>query len=383
MARFEPLGPSPHIAIAVSGGADSTALAVLAQSWAAQRGAILHAFIVDHRLRASATEEAQHTQRRLSAMGIAAEILTLHTLLPGAALQQRARIARYQALTQAAKAVGALFLLVGHHADDQSELIAMRAQRGPRGAQGMQAWSPRADLILLRPLLRLPRATLRMFLTDQAIPWIDDPSNANPAFERTRLRQTNLAVTPPSLAAIAEHHAEQAATAEALAASVSLRPEGFAVIDADHLPPEALSALIRVIGGALYPPPRAAIARLAGQLAPATLGGVQIARSRRLSGFILVREAVACAAPAPATLGALWDRRFLVRNTAIPAAHIGALGDFAARLRRQSDLPSLILRSLPALFVDQRLVAVPHLAIGAVCGVDFAPPHPATTVAWG
>ncbi len=379
MVRFEPLGPTPRIGVAVSGGADSTALAVLAQNWAAQRGATLHAFIVDHRLRASATDEAQHTQRRLTAMGIAAEILTLQNLLPGAALQQRARIARYQALTQAAKAVGALFLLVGHHADDQSELIAMRAQRGPRGAQGMQAWSARADLVLLRPLLTVPRAALRAFLTALAIPWIDDPSNANPAFERARLRQTNLAATPPNPTAIAEHHAEQAATAEALAASVSLRPEGFAVIDADHLPPEALSALIRVIGGALYPPPRAAIARLAGQLAPATLAGVQIARSRRLSGFILVREAVACAPPTPAMMGTLWDRRFLVRNTAIQAAHIGALGDSAGQFRRQSSLPSLILRSLPALFVNNQPVAVPHLGLGAACSVDFAPPHPATT----
>jgi tRNA(Ile)-lysidine synthase len=379
MARFGPFGPAPRFAIAVSGGADSSALARLTQCWAQHRHARLRAFIVDHQLRANASAEAELTRRRLMALGIAADILVLRDLAPGPALQERARTARYHALTQAARADGAPFLLVGHHADDQTELIAMRAVRGSRGLHGIAPWSARADLVILRPLLMVPRGALRQFLITQNIAWIEDPSNANPAFERARLRQSGLATRPANPTIIADHRDEAAATAQALAANVRLGAEGFAVIMADHLAPEALSALIRVIGGATYPPPRAATARLAAKLAASTLAGVQIAFSARLGGFLLAREPIACAPPIEARAGALWDHRFRLGTPPAAATGFGALGAWARDYRGQSKLPSRVLRTLPALFAGRDLLAVPHLGVGPACRIEFAPPHPATT----
>ncbi len=379
MARFGPFGPAPRLAVAVSGGADSTALALLTQHWAEQFHAVLRAFIVDHRLRPNASAEAEQTRQRLIGLGIDADILVLRDLPPGPALQERARTARYHALTQAARLFGAPFLLVGHHADDQTELIAMRAVRGPRGLHGIAPWSARADLVILRPLLAVPRATLRQFLTAQNIPWIEDPSNANPAFERARLRQSGLATTPTNPAMITQYRDEAAATAQALAANVRLSAEGFAMIMADHLAPEALGALIRVIGGAQYKPPRAAIARLAAKLTAATLAGVQIGESRRLGGFLLAREPIACAPPVAAVAGALWDHRFVLVTPPAGATGFGALGAGARNFRRHAALPSRVLRTLPALFAGQELLAVPHLGVGPACRVEFAPPYPATT----
>jgi tRNA(Ile)-lysidine synthase len=387
MAQFGPFGPAPRFAVAVSGGADSTALALLTQHWAQHwaqhsaqhRHASLRAFIVDHQLRSDASAEAELTRQRLTGLGIDADILVLRDLSPGPALQERARHARYHALTQAARAYGAPFLLVGHHADDQTELIAMRAARGPRGLHGIAPWSARADLVILRPLLAVPRATLRHYLTAHNIPWIEDPSNANPAFERVRLRQFGLATRPASPALMTQHREEAAATAQALAANVRLSAEGFAVIMADHLAPEALSALIRVVGGAQYKPPRAAVARLAAKLTAATLGGVQIAASRRLGGFLLAREPIACELAVEAHAGALWDHRFLLGTPPAGATRFGALGAWAREYRRHTALPSRVLRTLPALFAGQELLAVPHLGVGPACRVEFAPPYPATT----
>jgi tRNA(Ile)-lysidine synthase len=382
MAKLGPFGPAPRFAIAVSGGADSSALAVLTQHWAKDRGAMLRAFIVDHQLRPESAAEAELTRQRLTLLGIAADILVLRSLSPGPALQDRARTARYQALIQAARAYGAPFLLVGHHADDQTELIAMRAQRGARGLHGMSPWSARADIAILRPLLAVPRTALRQFLATQNIPWIEDPSNANPAFERARLRQSGLATRPINPTAIAQHRAEAEASAQALATNVVICAEGFARIATDHLAPEALSALIRVIGGAKYPPPRAAIARLANKLTRTTLAGVQIAYSRRLGGFLLTREPAACTPAIEAYPGALWDHRFLLRAHPAVATRpdtLGALGERARDYRRQCALPSLVLRTLPALFAGHELLAVPHLGVGPACQIEFSPPHPTTT----
>ncbi len=385
MTQLGPFGPASRFALAVSGGADSTALAVLTQRWAKDRAAMLRAFIVDHQLRPESAAEAELTRQRLTSLGIAADILVLRSLSPGPALQDRARTARYHALIQAACAYGAPFLLVGHHADDQTELIAMRAERGARGLHGMSPWSARADLAILRPLLAVPRSTLRQFLATQNIPWIEDPSNTNPAFERARLRQSGITTRPINPATIAQHRAEAEASAQALATNVVIRAEGFALIATDHLAAEALSALIRVIGGAKYPPPRAAIARLANKLTPATLAGVQIAYSCRLGGFLLAREPAACAPATEAYSGARWDHRFLLRAPPAAASRpstlgaVGALGERARDYRRQSALPSLVLRTLPALFTGPELLAVPHLGVGPACHIEFAPPHPTTT----
>ena len=92
MARLGPFGPAPRLGLGVSGGADSMALAVLAQRWAAANGATMLALIVDHGLRAAAAAEAALTANRLNALGIPSLVLTL-SIGTGPAVQARARSA--------------------------------------------------------------------------------------------------------------------------------------------------------------------------------------------------------------------------------------------------------------------------------------------------
>jgi tRNA(Ile)-lysidine synthase len=346
MAELGPFGPAPKLAVAVSGGADSTALALLAQGWAAMHGATIIALIVDHGLREAAAAEAGITRDRLAERGIEARILSLSGLPSGAKLQETARTARYAALAQAARAAGALFLLVGHHQADQAETVAMRAARGTGGLHGMAAFVARTDLVLLRPLLTIAPASLRDFLRAENMPWIEDPSNVDARFERVRVRLGGTAAGPENPA---ERQRLEMQAAEFLARHAVIRPQGFAVIQADAIPPLALAALLRVIGGADYAPRLDAVAQLASGLRPATLGGVQILKAGKLGpGWLLLREPAACAPPVAAVEGAVWDRRFRLIEPGI-AGSFGALGADAPKFRHGSNLPAAVLRGLPCI----------------------------------
>src|SRR4051794_31539408 len=119
MAPLGPFEPAPRIAVAVSGGADSMAAALLARDWARRRGGSVVALVVDHGLRAESAAEAAVTRARLADMGIVAHGLTLEGLARGPGLAARARLARHAALAEAAAALGVLHLMFGHHAGDQ------------------------------------------------------------------------------------------------------------------------------------------------------------------------------------------------------------------------------------------------------------------------
>jgi tRNA(Ile)-lysidine synthase len=303
---------------------------------------------------------------RLEARRIEAEILTLN-LLGGARLQETARAARHAALAQAARAAGAVFLLLGHHAGDQAETVAMRAARGNSGLEGMAGWTARDDVLILRPLLAMRPDALRAFLRFQKVEWVEDPSNEDRKFERVRVRQDGGGMAPVDAA---PRRAAEQETADFLARHVTIRPEGFAVIHADAAPPVALAALLRVIAGAKYPPRRDSVAGLAENIRSATLGGVRVRKTAKFcGGFLLAREPAACAPPIPAAENVFWDNRFRLQ-TGQPGATIGALGADAAAFRKSSDLPSLVLQTMPCLREGGEIRLAP---------ARFAPPAPASS----
>jgi tRNA(Ile)-lysidine synthase len=376
MDRLGPFEPNPTLAIAVSGGADSMALAILVRDWLRPRGGSAVALVVDHGLRAASADEAGLTIARLSALGLAARRLTLTTLSRGPALAERARIMRYDVLTRACAEAGILHLLLGHHAADQVETLAMRVLRGSQthGLAGMAAVRETGPLRLLRPLLTIEPVRLRDFLTAAGVDWVEDPSNQDLQALRPRLRHgfatASIAGTglPEALAAAGRlRQREEAATAAELAERATIRPEGFALLSPGRIGTAALSALIRTIGGAAYPSSPAQIAELAAQPKPATLAGVRILPAGRMGeGFLLVREEAAIAAAMPARQGAIWDHRFrLMTDPDCPGdALISRLGPDAARFRRSSHLPSVVLRTLPAIRSGKTLAFVPHLGYG-------------------
>jgi tRNA(Ile)-lysidine synthase len=397
MAALGPFEETPRLAAAISGGADSMALAVLANAWVRARGGHLLALIVDHGLRAESRAEAILTQERLAALGIASRILSLSALSNGAATAAQAREARYQALIAACRTMGFLHLLLGHHAADQAETIWMRkqAQSGVMGLAGMAALRELPFVRLLRPLLRFPPERLRATLETAGVAWVEDPSNRNRRFLRARLRAQLAAAKAKTLGPLLLTQAKEAGSArktaehgsaEALARSVRLFPEGYALLTSWPLPPNALASLIQALAGAAYPPPLRQVAPLAASPRSATLAGIRVLPAGKLGhGWLLVREAAAMGPAVPAAPDQCWDGRFRLAFTAQPpnGAMLGPLGAAsAARLRDISHLPAAVMQTLPAIWCKSVLVAVPHLGYpnSAACRampVVLCPPVPA------
>jgi tRNA(Ile)-lysidine synthase len=160
--RLGPLEKRPHLAVAVSGGADSLSLALFAAAWARKRGGCASALTVDHGLRPEAAAEARRVGRWLRARGIEHRIIAWRGTKPAANIQAAARAARYGLLSAWCARHGVLHLLLAHHADDQAETYLMRLARGS-GVDGLAAMAPVHELPsvrVLRPLLDVPRARL-------------------------------------------------------------------------------------------------------------------------------------------------------------------------------------------------------------------------------
>src|SRR5262249_20106992 len=185
-----PFESRPHLAVAVSGGRDSMALALLVAAWAERRGGRVTAITVDHGLRPEAAAEARQVGRWLRAHGITHRTLRWRPpagALPGG-LQAAARAGRYAPPCGWGRPRGVLHLALAHQQEDQAETLLLRLARGS-GLDGLAAMAPIAERMgvrLLRPLLSVPRARLRATLVAAPQPWIDDPSNENPAHARIR-----------------------------------------------------------------------------------------------------------------------------------------------------------------------------------------------------
>lgn len=203
------------VLLAVSGGPDSSAL----MHAAATLGAAVQVATVDHGLRPNSHAEAEGVAAAASALGLPHAILTWAGPKPGAGLQEAARDARYRLLAAQAIAIGAARILTGHTQDDQAETVLMRlaAGSGPAGLVGMRttrALAPGLDLA--RPFLALPKATLVAWCEARGIPYLRDPSNADPRFARSRLRGAwpileREGLTPARLARLAERVARDEA----------------------------------------------------------------------------------------------------------------------------------------------------------------------------
>ena len=413
MDRLGPFELCPVLAVAVSGGADSMALSILAAEWARRRNGSVLALVVDHGLRSASAEEARTTVERLARLGIAARTLRLTGLTHGSALAERARIGRYESLNEACRSAGVLHLLLGHHQADQAETVAMRVVRGSRtlGLAGMAALRETAGVRLLRPLLGIEPAVLRGFLAHCGIGWIEDPSNQDTRATRPRLRHRlaggGLAASGPgtsglgasgpgtsglaaAIAAVGAMRAreEEEAGAE-LAARAMIRPEGFALLSPGRIGSAALAGLLQAIGGVGYAAGADRVADLAADPRPATVAGVRIMPAGRFGdGLLVVREEAAVMQAVAIARDATWDRRFRVTAPGDkPATTVGKLGADAARFRRLSDLPSAVLRTLPAVRVGNSLVAVPHLRYatdghGTAIRIWFAPARPVAGAAF-
>ncbi len=146
----------------------------------------VEAATVDHGLRPQARGEAEKVAAWCHDKGVPHAILTVDVPLAGN-LQASARAARYALLDRWREERGIAWLMTAHQADDQIETIILRLNRGS-GVGGLASVRGRRGT-LLRPLLGERRETLRANCVAQGVPFVDDPSNVDPRFDRARLRQ--------------------------------------------------------------------------------------------------------------------------------------------------------------------------------------------------
>ena len=383
--RLGPFEKHPHLAVAVSGGADSLSLALFASAWARKRGGRLTALTVDHGLRPEAAAEARRVGHWLRARGVEHRIVVWRGKKPESNIQAAARAARYALLSEWCAQHGILHLLLAHHADDQAETFLLRLGRGS-GVDGLAAMATVHELLsirVLRPLLDVPRARLEASLRQAGQAWVDDPTNRDRDHARVRMRQllptlSEEGLTGARLARTAGHLARARATleatvADALAESVALHPAGFCLIEREKflaLPPEIalriLARILRTVGGTAYPPRLESLERLLDELSAADAHGRTLAGCRLLpwrGAFLACREASAVEGKVPLTRGhAVWDSRFEVEARATKGAFVGPLGPEArdsALKDRLSAFPAAVRPSLPALWDRKGLLAVP------------------------
>ena len=247
--RFPPAGTAA--VAAVSGGADSSALLVLA----AEAGCDVTAVHVDHGLRSSSAAEAGVVAALAERFG-ARFVARTAAVEPGPNLEARARQARLAALGEGA--------MTGHTADDQAETVVLNLVRGAGldGLAGMRAGNT-------KPLLHLRRSETWALCRRFGITPLEDPSNQDPRFRRNRVRHDVLplldAVAQRDVAAVLSRSAalwaEDAVLLERLAASLDPR-DGRALADAPA--PLARRAVRRWLTAERppYPPDAATVERV-------------------------------------------------------------------------------------------------------------------------
>ncbi|MCT2224258.1 tRNA lysidine(34) synthetase TilS [Microbacterium paraoxydans] len=189
------------VVVAVSGGADSLALAAATAFEAAKVGVRATAVTVDHGLQQGSAEVAAETGRIAGRLGLEALVLRVEVDGDGGP-EAAARDARYRVLRDAAGEIGARAVLLGHTLDDQAETVLLGLARGS-GATSLQGMAPdREDddgLRWLRPLLSVRRETTRAFCAAAELqPW-EDPHNTDDRYTRVRVRRHVLPVLETQL----------------------------------------------------------------------------------------------------------------------------------------------------------------------------------------
>lgn len=180
------------LVLAVSGGLDSTAMAVIAKLLAPRLGVRLRAAHLDHLLRPESGGDALFCRSLCGELGIPLDEASrdVETLAADwkTGIEDAGRRARYAWLEEVRHNAGACAVSCAHHLDDLAADQLMRLIRGAGwpALGGMPAWDPRRHV--LRPLLLTPKADLRRLLTESGLSWREDASNADHGFTRNRVR---------------------------------------------------------------------------------------------------------------------------------------------------------------------------------------------------
>lgn len=176
-----------HVLVACSGGPDSTALLHVLHQLRRELGITLSASSIDHALRPESASEVDRVGAFAKELGVPFYPSRVEVTGQGASIQAEARLLRYEALRRIAASRDASIIAVGHTRDDQAETVLARMLRGA-GLRGLSGIEPRRADGVVRPLLDCGRSEVRTYALEHALPFVDDPSNHQRAFERVRIR---------------------------------------------------------------------------------------------------------------------------------------------------------------------------------------------------
>jgi tRNA(Ile)-lysidine synthase len=186
---IELAGPKARVALAFSGGIDSTVLAHLLIKQRRKLGS-LRLIHVDHGLQAASGEWSRHCARWARARRVPFVALKANVIRHGGeSPEESARVARYQCLVEALEP--GEILVTAQHRDDQAETLLLQLFRGAgvSGLSGMPALAAFGPKPIARPLLDVSRGEIEAVARKARLTWIDDPSNADTRYSRNFVRQ--------------------------------------------------------------------------------------------------------------------------------------------------------------------------------------------------
>ena len=186
------LNVKESLAVAVSGGPDSLALAYLTKCYSIINKIKVKYFLVNHRLRKESLLEARTVKKILDKIDIKCKVLSWNGKKPSKNIQAAARDKRYSLLAEECKKNNIKYLLLGHHSDDVSENFLIRLVRGS-GLNGLISFDKKTkyksqNLNIFRPLLDIEKKDLINISKEVFKFFVKDPSNVNGNYKRTRIR---------------------------------------------------------------------------------------------------------------------------------------------------------------------------------------------------
>ena len=186
------LNINENLAVAVSGGPDSLALAYLTKCYSLKNNIKVKYYIVNHKLRKESSLEAETVKKVLKKIDIQCKILHWNGKKPYKNIQSAARDKRYSLLANECKKNRIKYLLLGHHLNDLLENFLIRIVRGS-GLNGLISFGKNTkyrdrDLNIIRPLINLEKKDLIHISNEVFSFFVKDPTNINKDFKRTRIR---------------------------------------------------------------------------------------------------------------------------------------------------------------------------------------------------
>jgi len=214
---MQAFAPQLPLAVAFSGGADSTALLLAcAERWPGQ----VRALHIHHGLQPAADDFARHCQDFCGSLNVPLHVLHVDARpAQGDSPEDAARRARYKAFSQFAQAgsaqVAIKTIVLAQHADDQAETLLLALSRGAGlpGLASMPARWERDGICYQRPLLGVRADHIRAWLAQRGVAYVTDPTNADERYTRNRIRARVLPVLDSAFPQFRETFARSAAHA--------------------------------------------------------------------------------------------------------------------------------------------------------------------------